>query len=99
LTPTLKRSITLYVAGSMTYTSLELTLGTYTRGSAPLTAFDSLPAVALAVEVRGIDDGRHARDDRHARPRRRRGCGRLLCAGEGGGERRGRARDAACGNE
>ena len=37
-TPTLNRSTTFMVAGSMTWTSFDLTLGTYTRGSAPTTA-------------------------------------------------------------
>src|SRR5271169_2176073 len=36
--PTLKWSTTLSVAGSMTYTSFDLTFGTYTRDKAPETA-------------------------------------------------------------
>src|SRR5215831_1215897 len=38
LMPTLNRSTTLKVAGSITYTSLDLRLGTYTRDSALATA-------------------------------------------------------------
>src|SRR5207237_5177005 len=48
LTPTLKRSTTLNVAGSITYTSFDLRFGTYTRSSAPLTAALILP---LAVSL------------------------------------------------
>src|SRR6185295_3470607 len=44
LRPTLKRSMTLSVAGSITYTSFDLTCGTYTLGKSPATAFESLPA-------------------------------------------------------
>src|SRR6185312_1105669 len=43
LRPTLNRSTTLKVAGSITYTSLDETWGTYTRSSAPLTAGLILP--------------------------------------------------------
>src|SRR5262245_27964598 len=57
LTPTLNRSITFMVAGSITYTSFALTLGTYTRWRAPAVAGASFPGPVSLYRLAGSTTG------------------------------------------